>query len=45
MSPRAGLEAVASRKNPSPYRKSNPGRPTPRLVTTLTEVPDLLTTS
>jgi len=27
MGPRANLNAVARRKSPSPYRKSNPGRP------------------
>jgi len=34
--PRAGLDVVSKRKRPCPYRKSNPVRPTPSLVTTLT---------
>jgi hypothetical protein len=37
--PRAGLDAVARRKNPSPCRESNAGRPARSLVTILTELP------
>jgi len=33
--PRAGMEAVAKRKIPSPCRESNPGHPAPSLVATL----------
>jgi len=39
--PRAGLDAVARRKNPSPCRESNAGRPAPCLVSILTYVPRL----
>jgi hypothetical protein len=39
---RAGLDtAVVKRKNPCPYRESNPSRPGRSLVTILTEVPRL----
>jgi hypothetical protein len=34
-----GMEAVARRDNPFPYRKSNPGRPAHSLVATLIEFP------
>jgi hypothetical protein len=37
--PRAGLDAVARRKNPSPSRESNPDFPARSLVTILTELP------
>jgi len=40
MGPRAGLEAVAKRKQipPVPWREFKPGHPTRRLVTILTEL-------
>jgi len=31
--PRAGLDAVTKRKNPSPFKDWNPGRPAHTLVT------------
>jgi hypothetical protein len=34
----AGLEAVAKRKYPCPFREPNPGRPAHSLVTVLTEL-------
>jgi hypothetical protein len=40
--PNAGLDAVAKRKNPNPYRESNPACSACNLVTTLTELPRLL---
>jgi len=36
--PKVGLEAVAKGKIPCPCRKSNPGRPSRRLVTILTDI-------
>jgi hypothetical protein len=39
--PRAGLDVVAKRKIPSPYRKSNSGTSARSLVTVLTELPRL----
>jgi hypothetical protein len=36
--PRAALDAVGKRRNPSPFRESNPGRPVRSLVTILTEL-------
>jgi hypothetical protein len=40
--PRAGLDAVAKRRNPIiALTESNPGRPVRRLVTILTELPRL----
>jgi hypothetical protein len=42
VSPRAGSDAVARRRYPSPYRESSPGRPAHILVTILTELPQLL---
>jgi hypothetical protein len=42
VNPRASLDAVAKRKNPSPYRESSPGRPASSLVTKLTELTQLL---
>jgi len=41
LSPRAGLDAVAKRRNPFPCRKSNLGRRARGLVTILTELPRL----
>jgi len=41
--PRAGLEAVAKRNNPYPYRKSYSGLPACTLVTIVTEITWLLT--
>jgi hypothetical protein len=38
VSPRDRLDEVARRENPSPCRESNPSRPAPSLVTTLTEI-------
>jgi len=38
--PRAGLDAVAKRKNPCPCRKPNTGPPHRKLVTILTENSD-----
>jgi hypothetical protein len=40
--PRAGLNSVARRRNPSPSLESNPGRPAHNLVTILAELPLLL---
>jgi hypothetical protein len=40
--PRAGLNAVAKKENPSPCRESNIGRRTCGLVIVLTELPGLL---
>jgi hypothetical protein len=42
VSPRAGLDAVAKRKNPCPCRELNPGRPACSLVIMLSELPRLL---
>jgi len=39
--PRAGLDAVAKKNNPSPCRESHPDRPIRILVTILTELPHL----
>jgi len=39
MGSRAGLDAVAKRKNPCPCRESNPGRTAFSLVTILVELP------
>jgi len=41
VSPRAGLDAVASRKILRPCRQSNYGRPAHDLVTKVTELPQL----
>jgi len=38
MCPRAGLDAVAKRKNLFTYRGSNTGRPTHNIVSILTEL-------
>jgi hypothetical protein len=40
--PGAGLDAVAKRKTPSPYRETNPSRPARSRITILTELPRLL---
>jgi len=42
MGPRAGLDAVAKRKNPCSCREPNPGSPAHSLVTILTELSLLL---
>jgi hypothetical protein len=39
---RSGMEAVAKKKNPCPYRESKPGPPARSLVTILTEIFRLL---
>jgi len=36
---RAGLDAMARSKNPTPYQESNPNRPVRSLVTIMTDLP------